>query len=235
MSELEGARVVAFPLLGEWRAAHSPASRIPSHGTDQLGQRYAFDLWRVDMRAGGYHPASTARTLLFGVRTDECYGWGETVHAAFDGEVVHARDGAKERAWLHPLRELLLVLGNAVTFRASRLDAILGNHVVVRNAEYHALFAHLAPGSVVVRPGQALREGDVIGRVGSTGNSTAPHLHFQLMDRADLLTAAAIPSAFREYEALRNGRWERVEGGIPRTTERIRSVAGNGRPPRSER
>jgi hypothetical protein len=37
--ELRDARIVEFPLRGEWHAAQSPADRIPSHGSDILGQR----------------------------------------------------------------------------------------------------------------------------------------------------------------------------------------------------
>ena len=117
-SELDGALVVAFPLRGEWRAVHSPGSRIPSHGTDMLGQRYAFDLIRLDPAGSGrYHPAGGLRTLLLGVPTRECHGWGEPVHAPLDGEVVAARDGLPERARIHPVRELALVLRTAITFR----------------------------------------------------------------------------------------------------------------------
>jgi hypothetical protein len=110
------------------------------------------------------------------------------------------------------LREIGLVLKNAVTFRASKVAALLGNHVIVRTSEFHALYAHLAVGSVAVRD-----------------NSTAPHLHFQLMDRPDLLKAVGIPCAFREYEVLRDGRWERVERAIPLKTDRIRSTSHGDR------
>lgn len=43
-----GAIVVDFPLRGEWTAYHTPAEKVPSHGTDQLGQRYAYDFVRFD-------------------------------------------------------------------------------------------------------------------------------------------------------------------------------------------
>lgn len=224
MNELDHAVAVEFPLRGEWMAAHSPGSRIPSHGTDQLAQRYAYDLWRVDDRKAGYHEAGTFQMLVLGVRTSECYGWGQSIHAPFDGVVVRAIDGVRERGWLHPARELFHVLKNAVTFRPSKLDALLGNHVIARNGEAYALFAHLAPGTICVQDGQTVSVGDVIGRVGSTGNSTAPHLHFQLMDGPHAIEAKAIPCAFTEYEVLTDGRWQPVERGIPLTTEKIRSV-----------
>jgi Peptidase family M23 len=227
MGELDNPVVVEFPLRGEWAAATTPAHRIPSHGTDMLGQRYAFDFVRIDDRKGFHlHPAGTLRSYLIGGRTRDCYGWGQPVHAAFDGEVVAAVDGVPERAWLHVVRELALVLKNAITFDPAKrgLDPIVGNHVIMRTGNTSALFAHLAPGSVVVTVGQTVRAGEAIGRVGHTGNSTAPHLHFQLMDSADPLRADGIPCAFAEYLAKREGSWEAVERGIPRRRERIRST-----------
>jgi len=227
MGELDDPIVVDFPLRGEWAAATTPAHRIPSHGTDMLGQRFAFDFVRIDERKGFHvHPAGTLRSYVIGGRTRDCYGWGQPVHATFDGEVVQAVDGVPERAWLHIVRELALVLKNAVTFDPAKrgLDPVLGNHVIQRRGETFALFAHLAPGTVAVTTGQTVRTGDVIGRVGHTGNSTAPHLHVQLMDSADLLVARGVPCAFAEYLSKRDGRWERVERGIPGKRERIRSV-----------
>ena len=131
-------------------------------------------------------------------------------------------DGVEERSWIHPVRELALVLKNAVTFMPSRLPSILGNHVIAPSGDILAGFAHLESGSVAVTEGQVVAAGEVIGRVRHTGNSTAPHLHFQLMDSPDLMVANGIPCAFRSYEVLRNGAWERVENGIPRRSDRIR-------------
>jgi murein DD-endopeptidase MepM/ murein hydrolase activator NlpD len=226
--ELESARIVDFPLRGEWMAVQTPASRIPSHGTDMLGQRYAFDFIRFDPEKGSrYHPAGGLRTLLVGVPTHECPGWGEPVHAPLDGEVAAARDGLPERRRIHPVRELALVLWNGLTFRPTpdHLHRVMGNHVILRCGDAYAGFAHLTTGSVAVEAGQHVRAGEVLGRVGHTGNSSAPHLHFQLMDGPDPLTARGIPCAFRACEVWRDGGWQRVEDAIPNSTERIRSVS----------
>jgi hypothetical protein len=220
--------VVDFPLRGEgWVAITSPADRVPSHGTDMLGQRYAFDFIRVDWRRRlHYHPASLLRTLVLGVPTRECYAWGEPVHAMLDGEVVRAVDGVAERARVHPVLEAIRAIRTALTFRPDRLPSILGNHVLIRSGDLVAGYVHLAPGSVAVREGQVVRASDVVGRVGHTGNSTTPHLHVQLMDAADPTVAAGVPVAFRAYEVLRDGAWETVRNGIPGKADRIRSVGG---------
>jgi hypothetical protein len=218
--------VIAFPLRGEgWVAVNSPADRVPSHGTDMLAQRFAFDFVKVDGRRRLHvHRAGTLRTLVLGVPTRECYAWGAPLHAPFDGEVVRAVDGRSERTWIHPLRELVLAMLRAMTFQPSRLPAILGNHVIIRHGPVFAGLVHLAPGTVAVQEGQRVQEGDVIGRVGHTGNSTTPHLHIQLMDAADPTVAKPIPCAFRRYEVFRDGVWQAVHDGIPRRSDRIRSL-----------
>ena len=228
MGELDAPVVVGFPLRGEWSVERTPAHRIPSHGTDMFGQRFAYDLVRADHRPGFHlHPAGTLRSFLIGGRTRDCYGWGQPVYSAFDGEIIEAVDGVPERQWLHVVRESWLALKNAFVFARRGLDParLAGNHVIARTGHTYALYAHLAAGSIGVTTGQEVRVGKVIGRVGHTGNSTAPHLHFQLMDSADPLQAKGIPCAFAEYLVQRDGRWERVERGIPGRLERIRSIS----------
>ncbi|HEX6336352.1 MAG TPA: M23 family metallopeptidase [Jiangellaceae bacterium] len=223
LAELADALVVDFPLRGEWYAVRSPGSRIPSHGTDVLAQRYAFDLQRLGHRRRP-HPAGWVRILVAGVPVRECFGWGEPVHSVLDGVVVAAVDGVPERTWLHPARELWHAGTAGVKFQptAAGVRRLVGNHVIVRSDAVYAAYAHLVPGSVQVDVGQHVRRGDVVGRVGSSGNSTAPHLHFQLMDNADPLVARALPAVFAGYDVWRHGRWQRAQNSVPTTTERIR-------------
>jgi hypothetical protein len=226
MGELDDPAVVELPLRGEWSVERTPAHRIPSHGTDLLGQRYAYDLVRTDHRSGFHvHPAGTLRSFLIGGRTRDCYGWGQPVHAAFDGVIAEAVDGVAERQWLHVVRESWWAARNTLAFARRGLDpaGLAGNHVIMGTGGMYALYAHLAPGSVVVSRGQQVRAGEVIGRVGHTGNSTAPHLHFHLMDSADPLRSKGIPCAFAEYLVERDGQWQRVERGVPNRRDRIRS------------
>ncbi len=172
MGELDAAVVVDLPLRGEWTVERTPAHRIPSHGTDRLGQQFAFDFVRADRRRGLHlHPAGTTRLLILGGRTGDFYGWGQSVHAAFKGEVVRVVDGVPERARVHVVRETWEALRNTFLVARRRLDParLAGNHVVIRSDAAYALYAHLAPESIPVRMGQRVAAGQEIGRVGHTG------------------------------------------------------------------
>jgi murein DD-endopeptidase MepM/ murein hydrolase activator NlpD len=77
-----------------------------------------------------------------------------------------------------------------------------GNHVVVALGNgIYAFYAHLIPGSVKVRVGQRDKVGQPLGLLGNSGNSNAPHLHFQLMDGPSPLGAEGIPYRFSHFTA----------------------------------
>ena len=71
---------------------------------------------------------------------------------------------------------------------------IAGNRVIMDlGAGTYVMYAHLVPGSVPVHVGDYVRQGQKIGLLGNSGNSDAPHLHFQLMDRPSSLDATSLP------------------------------------------
>jgi murein DD-endopeptidase MepM/ murein hydrolase activator NlpD len=120
---------------------------------------------------------------------------GQPVYAAFAGEVVVAVDGVPERARVQVVRDIALApeAHGQVRSGPGGVNLVAGNHVIMQGVEAFALFAPPGSGDASVTTGQPVRVGEVIGRVGHTGNSTAPHLHFQLMDAADQLQAQASP------------------------------------------
>jgi murein DD-endopeptidase MepM/ murein hydrolase activator NlpD len=79
-------------------------------------------------------------------------------------------------------------------------DKYPGNKVVVRIApDKYAFYAHLKPGSVRVHRGQRVRTGEVLGLLGNSGNSTAPHLHFGIHNGPVLATSTSLPYLIDRY------------------------------------
>jgi murein DD-endopeptidase MepM/ murein hydrolase activator NlpD len=69
-----------------------------------------------------------------------------------------------------------------------------GNHIVVKLApKRFAFYAHLQPGSLRVEKGDRVRRGQVLGLLGNTGNTDAPHLHFHIMDGPSPLRSNGLP------------------------------------------
>lgn len=220
--ETDAAVSVAFPLRGEWAALRTPAERVPSHGTDYFGQRYAFDFARL---IGPYKKAYRKPIWqhIFGtVAVENCYGWGQRVLAPFEGEVVAAGDGWPDRERLNLPWDLLRTSFFARDATPADYRPLTGNYILLEGRHGVALLAHLRRGSVQVRTGQLVREGEPIAAVGNSGNSTTPHLHFHLMDVRDPFRAEGLPCKFRRYERFRDGAWEEVFDSMPGPLEPVR-------------
>ena len=227
MFEMRNPVIVEFPLRGEWLSPNTPGNKIPSHGTNQLGTRYAYDFIQVDWNRKG-NPAyrvSLAHYLLSGVRLSDYYCWGQKIYAPCDGVVIVAEEGYIENQKTNLFADMSNAYKNAHYFDPNKDDvqSVAGNYIIIKYSEsIYAAICHLQTGSIQVSVGNTVTKGDVIGKVGHSGNSFAPHLHFQLMDSSDISTANGVPCAFEEYEVFRNGKWEKVMNGIPTNKDRIR-------------
>lgn len=67
------------------------------------------------------------------------------------------------------------------------------------NGEF-SQYCHLKEDSITVKVGDRVGQGRVIGRVGNTGNSWVPHLHFQLMDAPVAARANGLPILFQDVD-----------------------------------
>jgi len=88
------------------------------------------------------------------------------------------------------------------------------------------VYVHAQTGSIKVSRGDRVVPGQQLANVGHSGNSTAPHLHFHLMDHPDPWKAQGILCSFHDYEVFENDAWRSVQNGIPKATERIRKLEG---------
>ena len=221
------AAVVDFPLRGEWCATNTPAERVPSHGTDFFAQRYALDFVRMDESGTFYYDGglrAVGRHLTVGLPASAFFCWDAPVYSAAAGRVLAACDGWPDRAHVRLLWELgRVTLAPPSVAAGGDYRPLAGNYVAVEGACGVALYAHLRRGSLTVRAGERVEAGAVLGAVGNSGNSTMPHLHFQIMDGPDAMTACGVPCVFRRYERWTGAAWEVVERGVPGRHERVRA------------
>lgn len=205
-----------LPGDGCWRVEHSPARRVPSHGTDLLGLRYAIDLVGTD--ADGRSARVVDWRTVVGVEPPGRFvGFGRPVRAPLGGTVVAAHDGEPDHGGRRsPVTLLPYALGQAGRLRRG-IAAVAGNHVVVARADGACVaVAHLRAGSVRVRVGQAVAAGEPVGACGCSGNATEPHVHLQAMDGPDPARARGLPLAFGAYEERSaGGSWARRRHAVP--------------------
>lgn len=101
------------------------------------------------------------------------------------------------------------------------LDQADGNAVIIDLGDgVFALYAHMQPGSVRVHAGERVTRGEIIGLVGNSGNTIAPHLHFQTMDRPASLAANGVPYEIDSFRIT----------GISPGTEAFDQAEANGTP-----
>ncbi|HEU4998858.1 MAG TPA: M23 family metallopeptidase [Lapillicoccus sp.] len=155
----------------------------PVNGVLEVPQRYAIDFFKID---------DQHRTWVGDPsRLDSYLSYRQPILSAAAGTVVAAQDGlANNTETPHPTN--LATIGETV-----------GNHVIVQIAEgVYVLYAHMDPGSVAVRVGDRVARGQQLGLIGSSGISTTPHLHFQVLSTPTYFPAESPPYAFDSFTLL---------------------------------
>lgn len=193
--------IIAPPLRGSgWVVGNGCCSDLTSHRLAVLGvdggihasERFAIDF--IQLRPDGH--------LLDGPidRLSSYPFFGDPIRSVAPGRVVGIQKGLPET-------QPDLSLPPSTAWRAG------GNYVVVRLSKHrYAFYAHLQPGSARVKIGDRVKTGQVLGLLGSSGNSNFPHLHFHLMDGPEPLASNGIPYRFRKFGV--QGRLENFGGVV---------------------
>jgi hypothetical protein len=207
-----------LPFTGMWLARNSPARRVPSHGSDLFGERFAIDFVAVDDR----HRTAAVRdwrTFLATEPPERYLAFGRPILAPSSGTVVDLHEGEPDHEGRRSQAALLrYALGQAARL-GQGVGAIAGNYVTISlpgGAAFVAL-AHLRVGSIQVHLGQEVVAGQQIGSCGNSGNSTQPHVHLQAMDSADLSVARGLPISFRGFREWhsRTRTWRERDQAVP--------------------
>jgi hypothetical protein len=187
----DAAVVIDAPLSGDrWVDVNGCCAEMTAHraaalvvnGQHILAQRFAIVVVRLtpDGRLFIWAPDQLASYPYYGTN----------VTAVDNGVVVKAQDGVPDN----------------VPFDPPPIDVTLttvpGNYVVVDIGGGHfAGYAHLVPGSLTVRVGDRVQRGQVLGRLGNSGNSDLPHLHFQMTDGPLFLGSDGLPYEMRAFDS----------------------------------
>lgn len=167
----ETATRLSLPFSGEWTVVWGGRKRSQNYHADSDNQRYAYDF--LITRDGATHAGDPA--LL-----ESYFCWGQPILAPADGVVTVAIDGLPDQ-----------VPGEMDPSHPP------GNHVVLDHGNgERSLLAHLRNGSVAVTPGEAVSRGQQLGVCGNSGNTTEPHLHFQLQQGAAFGEGHGLPAPF---------------------------------------
>ncbi|MHA2357423.1 MAG: M23 family metallopeptidase [Candidatus Heimdallarchaeaceae archaeon] len=192
-----------FPLKGAWMAINTFDN--PYEHRRMHSQEFGFDLGLLDEEMNFIPPKGT-KNELFGF-------YGKEVLAIADGKVVDIFDGIPENpsaGELLPEEKMREIIG---LYGYKPLAA--GNFIVVEHSENESSFyAHLIPDSIKVKKGEKVKQGQVLGQIGNSGNSSAPHLHFQLMQGPDFLTARGLPCYFTNITAIEGEKIELIDKTI---------------------
>lgn len=146
-------------------------------------QRYAYDFVPInddgEMFQGSYD------------NNEDWLGFGMPVYAVAGGRIADLSDGMRDN---RTFDEMEIEVREMVVF---------GNYVIIdhQNGEYSCL-AHLKQGSIAVKAGQEVQQGQLIGQIGASGSSLFPHLHYELRDGVGAKDVEGLPSYFHQFRQV---------------------------------
>ena len=178
----------SLPFEGVWTIVNGGVSREASHSWDINSQRYAYDFLILD------DSGKSCRGNFS--NCDSYYCYGRTVLSPADGVVEEIRTDCEDSKIFSGKTDPLI--------RDIRGNYVLLRHTDLNNTEFspadcgqeYSLLAHLMPGSIQVKKGQRVRRGEPIARCGNSGNSTEPHLHFQVQNGKSFYHSSGLPIHF---------------------------------------
>lgn len=163
-----------LPFKEEWTVFWGGDTEAQNYHVTVEAQKGAFDLVIRDEEGKSYK--TDGRT------NEDYYVFGKDIIAPADGEVVLVVDGVKDN-------------------KPGQMNPVYvpGNTVIIKTANNEYLFfAHFKQQSIVVKQGQQVKQGELLGLCGNSGNSSEPHLHYHIQNVENMVNATGAKSFFAE-------------------------------------
>jgi murein DD-endopeptidase MepM/ murein hydrolase activator NlpD len=165
-----------LPFKEEWTVTWGGDTKELNYHVESEAQKNAFDFVITNEKGNSYKTD--------GKTNEDYYAFGKELIAPCDGEVVLVVDGIKDNVpgYSNPV----YVPGNTVIIKTE-------------NNEY-LFFAHFKQHSIVVKQGQKIKQGQLLGLCGNTGNSSEPHLHFHIQNVENINSATGVKCYFDKIQ-----------------------------------
>ena len=197
-------QVLGPPVKGAiWKADDGPGNESDNHrrrglhvfaGNPVISARYAID-WQQEENGSAFSGHPKDRSSYF--------SYGKPVFAVARARVVSARDGLPENT-----------PGHGDAFHPAvpiTVDTLGGNFITLDlGAGEYAYYFHLQPGSVRVKAGDHVRRGQLLARIGASGDAREPHLHFEVTTASEPFVGEGVPYVIDQYTITP------TNGGVPR-------------------
>lgn len=165
-----------LPFKEEWTVFWGGDTQDLNYHVESVAQKNAFDIMILDDN-GSTHKGT-------GGANEDYYAFGKELYAPCDGEVVLVVDGVKDN--IPGTKNPIYLPGNTVIIKTDKNEFVF--------------FAHFKQHSIVVKQGQKLNAGDLLGLCGNSGNSSEPHLHFHLQNTEDMNIATGAKCYFDQIK-----------------------------------
>src|SRR4030065_2058903 len=173
-----------LPFDGEWTVIWGGDTKELNYHVENQAQKNAFDIVIKDERGNSFKTD--------GITNEDYYAFGKELIAPCDGEIVLVIDGIKDN-------------------KTSELNPMYapGNTVIIKTDNNEYLFlAHFKQNSIRVKQGQKVKQGELLGLCGNSGNSSEPHLHFHLQNTPIIQDGTGMRCLFDKVVVVRNGKRE---------------------------
>jgi len=161
-----------LPFKDEWTVLWGGDTKELNYHVENQGQKNAFDMLIKDAKGNSFKTE--------GKTNEDYYAFGKGLSAPCNGEVVLVIDGVKDNS-----------IGETNSFNVG------GNMIIIKtSANKYLVFCHFKHRSIVVKEGQVIKQGQLLGLCGNSGHSSEPHLHFHIQNDENMQSATGAKCYF---------------------------------------